>query len=86
MTMGAYDALKERGLRIPEDVSVVGFDNQESVANGLRPTLTTMQLPHYEMGAWAVTYLIEHMRGEAATFDVHRLPCPIVIRDSVAKP
>ncbi len=58
--MGAYEALKEVGLRIPEDVAVVGFDNQEIIAEGLRPPLSTVALPHYEMGRWAVNYLIEH--------------------------
>ena len=45
MAMGAYDAIKERGLRIGEDISVVGFDNQEIIANYLRPSLTTVALP-----------------------------------------
>src|SRR3712207_6806181 len=46
MAMGAYEALKERGLRIPEDVAVVGFDNQELIAAQLRPALSTIALPH----------------------------------------
>ena len=37
-------------LRIPGDLSVIGFDNQHSVADSLFPGLTTMALPHYEMG------------------------------------
>jgi ABC-2 type transport system ATP-binding protein len=57
--MGAYDAIKERGLRIPCDIAVVGFDNLELIAATLRPSLTTMQLPHFEMGRWAVDYLID---------------------------
>ena len=83
--MGTYDALKERGLRIPEDVAVVGFDNQDSVADALRPGLSTMQLPHYEMGQWAVAYLIDQIEGEDDTHDIiqHQLPCPLVKRDSI---
>ena len=45
MALGAYDALKERGLRIPEDVSVVGYDDRE-IAQFMRPPLTTVVLPH----------------------------------------
>lgn len=59
VAMGAYEAIKERGLRIPEDVAVVGFDNQEVIAANLRPALSTMALPHYEMGQWAVKQLLQ---------------------------
>lgn len=59
MAMGAYDALRKLNLRIPEDVAVVGFDNQETIAANLYPPLSTMALPHYEMGVWAVNYLIQ---------------------------
>ena len=50
MAMGAYDAIKERGLRIPDDVAVVGFDNQELIAAYLRPGLTTVALPFDDDG------------------------------------
>lgn len=58
IAMGAYEALKGFGLRIPDDVAVVGFDNQELIAAQLRPPLSTVALPYYEMGRWAVNYLI----------------------------
>ncbi|MCB9451378.1 MAG: LacI family DNA-binding transcriptional regulator [Anaerolineaceae bacterium] len=83
--MGAYDALKEQGLRIPEDVAIVGFDNQNSIAEALRPGLSTMQLPHYEMGRWAITYLIEQLESDSPMMTPiqHQLPCPYIERDSV---
>lgn len=89
MAMGAYRAAAERGLRIPEDLSVVGFDNQEIVAEGLFPPLTTVALPHYEMGQWAMRRLIallhEPEDAEApAPIAPEVLPCPLVRRDSVA--
>lgn len=84
MAMGAYDALRERGLRIPHDVAVVGFDNQEVLAASLRPPLTTMQLPHYAMGEWAVNYLCRAIdpSTQAAPPQV-QLACPLVLRASV---
>lgn len=90
MAMGAYRAAAELGLDIPGDLSIVGFDNQELIAANLFPGLTTVALPHYEMGAWAVETLVRLLRGEAeykALADTPtRLDCPIVIRGSVAGP
>ena len=57
--MGVYDALKEKGFRIPEDVSVVGFDNQELLPAHSRPPLTTVRIPYFEMGSWAVDQLMD---------------------------
>ncbi|TCO32867.1 LacI family transcriptional regulator [Kribbella steppae] len=85
MAMGAYHAAAELGLRIPEDLSLVGFDNQELIAEGLRPVLTTVALPHYEMGAWAVETLIARIEGQELN-GPHQveLSCPLVYRNSVA--
>ena len=52
--MGAYQTLAEAGLRVPEDMSIVGYDDQEDLAAELRPPLTTLRLPYYEMGRWAL--------------------------------
>ena len=83
MAMGAYDALRKLGRRIPEDVAVVGFDNQEIIAANLHPGLTTLQLPHYEMGAWAVDHLLHLLTGDEAPPAVqHKIKCPLVERDS----
>ncbi|MDX6252353.1 MAG: LacI family transcriptional regulator [Kribbellaceae bacterium] len=87
MAMGAYHAARELGLRIPQDLSVVGFDNQELIADGLRPGLTTVALPHYEMGAWAVEALIARIEGQESEGPQHAaLTCPLVIRNSVDRP
>ncbi len=58
MAMGTYDALRTLNLNIPEEVAVIGFDNQEIIAASLHPGLSTMQLPHYEMGVWSVKFLL----------------------------
>jgi LacI family transcriptional regulator len=92
MAMGAYQAAHELGLRISQDVSVVGFDNQELIADGLFPGLTTVALPHYEMGAWAVNTMIDMLDEAQPARRRRRRPsqttmeCPIVRRDSVAAP
>ena len=90
MAMGAYRAAAELGLRIPADLSIVGFDNQELIAEGLHPGLTTVALPHYEMGAWAVKTMITLLerRGNSRRrrADHVLMPCPLVRRDSVAPP
>lgn len=82
--LGCYGALLELGLRIPADVAVVGFDNQLDIAEGLWPPLTTIQLPHYEMGKWAVEYLISAKDKPAPAQPIqHQLDCPLILRESV---
>jgi LacI family transcriptional regulator len=84
MAMGAYDALRKLGLSIPDDVAVIGFDNQEIISAHLYPPLSTMQLPHYEMGAWAVDYLIHQSGLERQSAPVqHKIACALVERASI---
>jgi LacI family transcriptional regulator len=86
MAMGVYHAAAERGVRIPEDLSVVGFDNQELIAEAVRPKLTTVALPHYEMGAWAMETLIRQIDGPGSPPEQVQLTCPLVPRGSIAGP
>lgn len=90
MAMGAFRAAAELGLRIPQDLSVVGFDNQELIAANLFPGLTTVALPHYEMGVWAVETLVRLLGGQTQYKLLADRPtllsCPLVVRDSVAAP
>jgi LacI family transcriptional regulator len=84
MAMGAYYALRQLNLSIPGDVAVMGFDNHEIVAAALSPGLSTMQLPHYEMGKWAFNYLLEHMNDKGDIHPVqHIIECPYIERSSV---
>jgi LacI family transcriptional regulator len=84
MAMGAYYALRELHLSIPGDISVVGFDNHEIVAAALNPGLSTMQLPHYEIGKWALNYLLERINQEADPQPIqHIIECPYIERSSV---
>ena len=88
MAMGAYHVLRERNLSIPNDVAIVGFDDQELIASELRPPLTTVALPHYEMGQWAVEHLLDlveqQLKGEPPGQPVQQmLECPLIERESV---
>lgn len=83
IAMGVYDALKEMKLCVPDDVSVIGFDNQEVIAAYLRPPLSTMEVPYYEMGRFAVDYLLagnsEYNRDPVQK----KMRCPFIERESV---
>jgi LacI family transcriptional regulator len=81
VAMGLYDGLRERGIRVPDDIAVVGFDNQEVIAAHLRPPLTTVALPHYDLGHAGVGVLL----GDEALPATRRLvlSCPPVVRSSI---
>ncbi len=87
VAMGAYDAVRRLQLSIPGDVALIGFDNQELIASQLHPALTTMQLPHYEMGQWAVRHLLQSLESEVERDLVpavqQRIACRLVRRESV---
>jgi LacI family transcriptional regulator len=82
MAVGCYDALRELGLRIPGDVAVMGYDDRE-IAEQLHPPLTTVLLPHFEMGSIAAEWLIEAAGGGEARPRQIKVECPIVMRKSV---
>jgi LacI family transcriptional regulator len=86
MAMGVYHAVIEAGLRIPQDLSVVGFDDLEFVASGLFPGLTTVALPHYEMGAWGVQQLLALMESPSERTEQVKLCGQLIRRRSVAPP
>lgn len=83
MALGAYLALARLGLRVPEDVSVVGYDD-EPIASDLRPALTSVRIPFYEMGRLAAQHTFA---GEVDKLPpVTSLPCTVVARGSTAPP
>ena len=81
MAMGAYDAIRERGLRVREDVAVIGIDDQELIADQVHPALTTVALPFEEMGKVAVSHLLALMEGEEVPAET-LLPGQIIRRSS----
>jgi LacI family transcriptional regulator len=87
MAMGAYRAAAEAGLRIPDDLSIVGFDDQQLITRGLYPELSSVALPHFDMGFWAgetLANLLDESGSEATTPRPLLMPCPLVRRWSVA--
>jgi LacI family transcriptional regulator len=84
MATGAYVAVRKAGLRIPEDVSIVGFDDTP-IAGRLWPALTTVRLPIREMGQAAARLLLAQAAG-AVREDVISFTPEIVVRESTAAP
>lgn len=78
---GAYRALESVGLRIPDDCSIIGFDNHETVAPFLDPGLTTMELPYEDMARNALQILLNDA-GDSPPLT--RIECPLIPRGSVA--
>lgn len=78
MAIGCYEALKENGIKVGEDIAVMGYDDQE-IAQHLHPPLSTVLLPHREMGQWAAEAILsdEELKPEQV-----RLECPLVPRAS----
>ncbi|MEO0543269.1 MAG: LacI family DNA-binding transcriptional regulator [Pseudomonadota bacterium] len=65
LAMAVYGILRRRGISVPEDVSVVGYDDHRLISETLYPALTTAELPYSAMGARAAQILLELMAGEA---------------------
>jgi len=82
---GVLQAVEERRLRVPEDVSVVGFDNVPLAAE-VRPPLTTVHQSVYEMGRKAMEVLIQWVENEEPAQRHIELPTRLVIRGSAACP
>ena len=93
-----YEAARERSVGIGTDVSVISIDNQPLITDVLKPALTTLELPHCEMGFEAVHQLVAMIDDEAATESLARsedsirrsengpmtpLRCRIIERDSI---
>lgn len=83
MASGALLALARLGANVPEDVSVVGYDD-EPLASLLKPSLTTVRIPFYEMGHYAAERLLG--TGVTALPPHTYLPCPLVARTSSVPP
>jgi len=83
VAIGAATIFLKQGLRIPDDVSIVGFGNV-LVSEHFRVPLTTVRQPKLRLGAAAMEQMAKLLRNERP--EVQRLPAEIVVRDSTAKP
>jgi LacI family transcriptional regulator len=81
VALGIYQALTNAGRRVPDDVSVVSFDDSD-LASWLDPALTSVAIPHFELGRRAVELLLDDDRPTG----VHRVPMPLRARASIGPP
>ena len=79
---GVIDALRERRIAVPEDVSVVGFDNWEIMAAQTRPPLTTVDMNLKDLGREAGLMVLALAEGQTVEPGVRRLSCKLVVRKS----
>jgi LacI family transcriptional regulator len=84
-SLGAFHALSGAGVRCPEEVSLLGFDDTEW-ADVVSPGLTVMAQPAYEIGVAASRLLLSRIEGSGGTIAHRRLPTTLVQRASVGPP
>lgn len=84
MAIGCYEALKQLGLRIPEDVSVVGFDDDD-LASHMMPKLTTLKFPRHRMGVWAAERAFSPDKNFSDKHRIVKIECELVERQSVGR-
>ena len=82
MAIGALHHLNRKRIRVPDQISIVGFDDMQQAAFA-SPGLTTVHLPLYEVGAIACERLIDRIRGKAGRIS-EVLPTHLVVRESTA--
>ena len=84
LAVGCYTALDEAGLSCPEDISVVGFNDMPFI-DRLRPPLTTIRFPHYQVGTEAAQLLLERIAEHSGPVKILYLAPELVIRGSTAR-
>jgi LacI family transcriptional regulator len=78
---GCIDALKERGISIPQEVAVIGHDNWDVLVSSSRPTLTSIDNQLEKIGAYTARYLMDAINGDAH-HGIESLPCRLIQRES----
>jgi LacI family transcriptional regulator len=84
LAVGCYAALDDAGLSCPDDISVVGFNDMPFI-DRLRPPLTTIRFPHYQVGTEAAQLLLERIAEHAGPVKILYLAPELVIRGSTAR-
>jgi DNA-binding LacI/PurR family transcriptional regulator len=80
MALGAVYAIHDAGLKIPTDVAIVGYDDRD-FASWIRPALTTIRMPSFEMGQAAARLLLQQLAGEELE-DATQIPGTLIVRES----
>ncbi|EOD01203.1 LacI family DNA-binding transcriptional regulator [Caldisalinibacter kiritimatiensis] len=81
MAIGAINALKELGIKIPEDIGIVGFDNI-NISKYISPQLTTVNIPRFNWGAKCVEILMKLLNKEQMSERLIMIPVELVVRNS----
>lgn len=82
IAIGAYMAINQKGLKIPDDISIIGYDDIE-MASIISPRLTTVAQPFYDMGKTAAELIIKRIKEDtSSTPQVILLPTKLIIRES----
>lgn len=81
MAAGVIDAARDLGLRVPEDLSVIGYDDR-NMASFLKPALTTVRLPMSGIGSTAAQMVIDCVEQDVMLIDSVFVQCELIIRDS----
>jgi LacI family transcriptional regulator len=84
LAIGCYTALENRGLSCPEDISVMGFNDMPFI-DRLRPPLSTIRFPHYQLGTEAAKLLMERISGDTGPLKILYLAPELVARGSTAR-
>jgi LacI family transcriptional regulator len=84
LAIGCYTALENRGLGCPEDISVMGFNDMPFI-DRLRPPLSTIRFPHYQLGTEAAKLLMERISGDTGPLKILYLAPELVVRGSTAR-
>src|SRR4030042_297986 len=85
VAMGAYEAARQLNRKIPQQLAIIGFDDFTLISESIHPPLTTMQLPHYEMGMKAGRQLVKMIKQPRwkPTSRILKVPIPLVLRESI---
>jgi len=85
MALGAIDCITDRGLKVPDDISVVGFDDID-LASSVEPKLTTVHQPIREIARMSAELLIKQLENKSISVREVVIDHSLVIRDSCCKP
>ncbi|MDV3383571.1 substrate-binding domain-containing protein [Klebsiella pneumoniae] len=84
MALGALSLAKRRGLKVPDDLSIVGFDNI-ALSEFCDPPLTTVSQPRFDIGREGMLLLLEQMQGHNVNSGSRLLDCELIVRGSTQK-